>query len=342
VNRTTLQRAIAAVSVCSMAVLPLVAAQPAAAVATPRVSVASTGVDAPGGSVMVVVTVANVPAGWTATMYAGVGAWPRSCEPFTWRHGPGGTTVSQKCYANLPTKAGSWTLRGTATLTKAKSAPRAYWGSKVIKTEGPATLPVSAAVRKQVTNCSNTTKNVQLTFDDGFTSASNLNSILATLKANNVRARFFVIGSWARANPSMMKQIRAGGHYVANHTSTHPKLHSISDASVRSQIAGGVVATTNAKLLRPPTGAGAYTARLYWLARAAGYRVCYWGSDTRDWSGISASGIVTKVVRGDSETSPVRAGEVVLLHLSNTQSRYALPTMIKSLRAKGLTFDKLR
>ena len=37
-----------------------------------------------------------------------------------------------------------------------------------------------------------------------------------------------------------------------------------------------------------------------------------------------------------------RAGDLVLMHLSNNQSRYALPTMILALRAKGLSFNKLR
>jgi hypothetical protein len=30
------------------------------------------------------------------------------------------------------------------------------------------------------------------------------------------------------------------------------------------------------------------------------------------------------------------------MHLSNTQSRYALPAMIKALRAKGLRLERLR
>jgi ribosome-interacting GTPase 1 len=63
---------------------------------------------------------------------------------------------------------------------------------------------------------------------------------------------------------------------------------------------------------------------------------------TRDWSGVSAATIMSKVVHGDAVTSPIRAGDSVLMHLSNTQSRHALPTMMRSLRAKGLVFDKLR
>jgi len=38
----------------------------------------------------------------------------------------------------------------------------------------------------------------------------------------------------------------------------------------------------------------------------------------------------------------VRAGESVVMHLKNTQARNALPRIIRALRAKGLTFEKLR
>jgi peptidoglycan/xylan/chitin deacetylase (PgdA/CDA1 family) len=290
---------------------------------------------------MTVITVTGVPAGYTATMTARVGTGGTNCDPFTWRHGPG-VAVSQTCYVNLPTRAGSWAVTGTATLTKAGSPTWVYRGATSIETRGNVTTPVSTAVRAQITKCYNTGSQVLLTFDDGFTSQANLNSILATLKANNVRGRFFLIGSWARTHTAMVNQIKAGGHYVENHTSNHPKLTWVSDATVRSEIASGLKPNTAVKLLRPPTGAGAYTTRLYNLAAAQGYRLCYWGTDTRDWSGVSAAGIVDKVVHGDALTAPTRAGDTVLMHLSNTKSAAALPALIKALRAKGLQLAPLR
>ena len=76
--------------------------------------------------------------------------------------------------------------------------------------------------------------------------------------------------------------------------------------------------------------------------QAQGYRLCYWGVDTRDWSGVSAATIVNKVIHGDNRTPPARAGDSILMHMSNTQSRYALSTMIRALRAKGLPLERLR
>ena len=66
------------------------------------------------------------------------------------------------------------------------------------------------------------------------------------------------------------------------------------------------------------------------------------GVDTRDWSGVSAATIVNKVIHGDNRIPPARAGDSILMHMSNTQSRYVLSTMIRALRAKGLPLEQLR
>lgn len=201
---------------------------------------------------------------------------------------------------------------------------------------------VSTSVRTQIKKCYNKTRDVWLTFDDGYTSQANLSSILGTLRANNVRGRFFLIGSWARRHPSMVSQIVAAGHYVENHTDTHAHLSWISDAAAREEIRYGQSSNSYPKLLRPPYGAGAFTVRLYNLAQEQGYLLCDWGTDTRDWAGASASLITKRVVQGDSMTPAAQAGSTILMHLKNTQTRYALSAMIKGLRARGLTFDPLR
>ena len=331
---------VAMAAVCAAVALPLVVVSPAEASA-PVVSMTPTAHNNPGGVAMVIVTVANVPAGYTPTLSARVGSWPTDCEPFTWRHGRK-ASVSQKCYVSMPKKVGYWTMTGTATLTRVGKSPRVYRTTDRVRTLGPFTYPVNATIRAQITKCYNTGKNVRLSFDDGYTSRANLNSILATLKTYNVRGQFFLLGSWARSNPAMMRQIKNAGHYVGNHTDTHKILSHASGATAKSEIRRGQKPNTALRLIRPPGGAGAYTMRVYYQAKAQGYKVCYWGSDTRDWSGVSAATIVSKVVHGDAVTSPARAGDSVLMHLSNTQSRHALPTMIRSLRARGLSFDKLR
>ena len=201
---------------------------------------------------------------------------------------------------------------------------------------------VDKRVQASIKKCYNTTQNVWLTFDDGYTSQPNLNSILGTLRTFNVRGRFFLVGSWARKHPSMVNQIVAAGHFVENHSNTHAHLNWISESAVEGEIRWGQPSNSNPKLLRPPYGEGAFSVRLYNLAQEQHYLLCDWSTDTRDWAGASAPTIVSRVVHGDIMTPPGARGRHCPMHLKNTQVRYALPTLIKALRAKGLTFDQLR
>ncbi len=63
-------------------------------------------------------------------------------------------------------------------------------------------------------------KRVFLTFDDG--PSSNITPlILDILKANNVKATFFTLGSRVVQNPELVKREYEEGHYVANHGYSH-------------------------------------------------------------------------------------------------------------------------
>jgi peptidoglycan/xylan/chitin deacetylase (PgdA/CDA1 family) len=223
----------------------------------------------------------------------------------------------------------------------ADALPRMSWADYV-RAKSSVPYLVDPSVQTLIKKCYNTTQNVWLTFDDGYTSAENLSSILQTLSYFNVRGRFFLIGSWARQHPDMVNQIVTAGHYVENHTNNHAHLGQIGDADVSSQIEFGQGSNSSPKLLRPPYGDGMFTTRLYYLAGQQGYLLCGWGTDSLDYAGVSAAVIVNKVVHGDYMTPAAGPGQTVLMHLKNTQTRYALPILIPALKAEGLTFDKLR
>jgi len=63
---------------------------------------------------------------------------------------------------------------------------------------------------------------VALTFDDG--PNFNTGAVLDALKANNVKATFFIVGRMAHAYPDMLKRIVMEGHLLGNHSATHPLL----------------------------------------------------------------------------------------------------------------------
>ena len=63
------------------------------------------------------------------------------------------------------------------------------------------------------------TKRAFLTFDDGPSTVTP--EILNTLKQENIKATFFVLGSRVKVMPDMVKRMYDEGHYIANHGYTH-------------------------------------------------------------------------------------------------------------------------
>jgi peptidoglycan/xylan/chitin deacetylase (PgdA/CDA1 family) len=88
---------------------------------------------------------------------------------------------------------------------------------------------------------------VILTFDDG-PLPETTGKVLDALKAQCVKATFFLIGQNAAANPQVVRrQIRAG-HTVAHHTWSHPSItmRGLSDEAARADITKGVAADERA------------------------------------------------------------------------------------------------
>ncbi|MFB3917935.1 MAG: glycosyltransferase [Terriglobales bacterium] len=81
----------------------------------------------------------------------------------------------------------------------------------------------------EITQYGATPKQIALTFDDGpdpkFTPR-----VLNILKAENVRATFFLVGMQAEKYPRLAQRIYREGHEIGNHTWTHPDISSLSKA----------------------------------------------------------------------------------------------------------------
>jgi peptidoglycan/xylan/chitin deacetylase (PgdA/CDA1 family) len=333
---------------CLLLIVPTVGvsqAQTADARLTMRIGVSTVQYDSPGGTVPAIVTVYNVPDGYQATTISATGTNGStvSCAGAVWQN-PIRHTASRTCYLKLPNIAGSYAVRGIAQITKGRatqivSIPVA--GDRPVVADGkPSPTPMTAATIQQIEHCYNTTSDVWLTFDDGGSNAQ-VTSILATLKRNNVKGRFFFRGDWARKNPALFKTITAAGHIIGNHTSTHPALSRMTPANVVTQIQQGTAATGTPKLLRPPFGAGAFTTRLQDIALAQGYQLCRWSTDTYDWDGPSGSLMLERIRYGDYRSAPITAGGVILMHGHGKNTAPGLQSIINTIRAKKLTLPPL-
>ncbi|WP_423257701.1 polysaccharide deacetylase family protein, partial [Escherichia coli] len=92
---------------------------------------------------------------------------------------------------------------------------------------------------------------------------------------------------------------RARGHYVFNHSVSHPKLTELSYSSASAQLGSPGVVTNYG---RPPYGAyDTTTVRNAYAQRAM--RIWTWNVDPRDWEGKSMATVVDFVV------SNARAGD---------------------------------
>jgi peptidoglycan-N-acetylglucosamine deacetylase len=182
--------------------------------------------------------------------------------------------------------------------------------------------------------CGNTSGRVLLTFDDWADGDPyRATRIGSYLKSREVRAAFFLISKDAQHYPDIVSTLRQQGHWVLNHTYSHPRLTLLSDRDVSWQIRNGVPSNR----LRPPFGA--FDARVEEIAAGLGYRICNWTIDSLDFEYVNGSrrspSSIRSIVRNSPSSAKVNA--VILGHL-NTNFPDALAGIISDLQKEGLQF----
>lgn len=177
---------------------------------------------------------------------------------------------------------------------------------------------------------------VALTFDAGGELGSTVRTLDA-LRSGGVRATFFVTGEFAASHPDVVKRIVGDGHELANHTYTHRDLTKLDDQAIQTELERtdetlrrltGV--STTRPLMRLPYGSR--DARVLRAVGAAGYRSIYWTLDVVDWrQGATPQSVATRVL---NNTDP---GDIVLHHCAEPATAGALPSILESLRGRGLS-----
>jgi peptidoglycan-N-acetylglucosamine deacetylase len=182
------------------------------------------------------------------------------------------------------------------------------------------------------------TKPIALTFDDG-PWPNTTSQILATLKQQNVKATFFVIGKHVKLYPQLIKKVVAEGHAIGNHTWSHEYGYYSEAAAAREldETAKLVYKITGVKtaLFRPP--AGILNNGLVSTAQEKKYAVVMWSVDSKDWRyrGNISSPLVESVLKD------AKPGGIVLMHDGGgdrTTTVQALPQIITQLKKQGYTF----
>ena len=188
---------------------------------------------------------------------------------------------------------------------------------------------------------------VALTFDDG-PDPKWTPQVLDILKANGVKAAFFLVGVNAEQYPGLVRRIVAEGHEIGNHTYYHPNLAICWPEHVRlelnaTQLLLETITGRSTTLFRPPYNADTSPSSLADLAplRVASemnYLVVLENIDPQDWARPGPDVILQRIKQQR------RDGSIILLHDAGgdrSQTIAALPRIIDWLETRGDTIVPL-
>ncbi len=184
-------------------------------------------------------------------------------------------------------------------------------------------------------------KAIYLTFDCGYENGYSP-SILDTLKAENVKAAFFVTQTFIRDNVELTKRMKEEGHLVCNHTVTHPSLPDLSVDKVKEELLSCQQYMKEATgysmdlYVRPPRGE--YSERTLQASRDLGYKSIFWSMAYLDYDVNNQPGAGYVVEHFSKYHHP---GAIVLMHNISSANAQALPEVIRLLKAEGYTFKSL-
>ncbi len=232
-----------------------------------------------------------------------------------------------------------WKING---LTERKNSP--FWQAALRDVQQELLDPDLAArrqalmriTRPSVSRASTPHKIIALTFDDGPHPAYTPR-LLALLKAENVKATFFLVGRQCEANPDLVFQIADEGHCIGNHSFSHVQLNKRTPEMIKTEylacqkVIQSITGLTPS-FCRPP--GGDLDDDVIACARWAGLTTVLWTANAGDFKSPG----VEKITRNALKISP---GGIILMHSGIDQTMQALPGIIRAARKMGYVFVTL-
>lgn len=192
--------------------------------------------------------------------------------------------------------------------------------------------PGLASAQQQTAQRRSRVKVLYLTFDDG-PSKEWTPKVLDVLARYNAKATFFELGRAQRSYPALVRRVKAEGHTIANHSTTHRDLTMLSNGGIRWEVRNG----PNSPCFRPPYGAINHRVRK--VLRSEGVRhIILWDIDTLDWTRPGSRRIAHTVIKW------AKPGKIVLMHdggANRAQTVAALDVVLRELSDRGYVFRSL-
>ena len=162
--------------------------------------------------------------------------------------------------------------------------------------------------------------------------ADDIDSILETLKNNDVHITFFIVGDWADKYPEAVKKIYESGNEIGSHSNTHPHVNSLSAEKNLEEIQLSVnklekITGSKTTLSRAPYGE--YNDTVIKTAQENGYFTIQWNLDTLDYKGLTGEEMWKRL------KNKLENGSIILSHNGTKHTADSLDMLIKNIKERG-------
>ena len=162
--------------------------------------------------------------------------------------------------------------------------------------------------------------------------ADDIDSILETLKNNDVKITFFMVGNWVDKYPEVVKKIYEAGHEIGSHSNTHPHVNQLSSEKNLEEIKLSVskiekITGSKTNLYRAPYGE--YNDTVIKVAKENGYYPIQWNIDTLDYKGLTGEKMWERI------KNKLECGAIILSHNGTDHTADSLDMLIKNIKNKG-------
>lgn len=183
-------------------------------------------------------------------------------------------------------------------------------------------------------------KKIYVTFDLGY-EAGYTESILNTLKENNVPATFFITAHYVNTASDIVQRMINDGHIIGNHTVNHKSMPGLSKEELTKELMDLHTAiyekfSYEMKYMRPPKGE--YSEKSLDITTKLGYIPVMWSFAYADWDEAkqpSHEEGINKIIKN------VHNGEIMLLHATSKTNMEILDEVIKRIKDMGYEFKSL-
>lgn len=168
--------------------------------------------------------------------------------------------------------------------------------------------------------------------------ADDVDMILETLRNQEVKVTFFMVGDWVEKYEDSVKKIYDAGHEIGNHSYNHPHVNNLSLEKNKEQIQKCSdlvkdITGEGTKLYRGPYGE--YNNTVIEAAQSLGHTTIQWSIDSLDYKGLTGDQMWERI------EPKLENGSIILMHNGTENTALSLNEIITKIKEKGYTLVKV-